>query len=64
VVLADAPSLVHARMVIALAGLDTDAEFREGHELDDKTARKVPKKLIGIRLSPKEAEQLLRRLTS
>jgi hypothetical protein len=30
-------------------------EFQEGHELDDKTAKKVPKAMIGRVLSRKEA---------
>jgi hypothetical protein len=38
-------SLSFARLKAAIAGMD--GEFREGHELDDKTARKVPKAQIG-----------------
>jgi hypothetical protein len=34
----------------------------ETHELDEKTARKVPKKMIGRVLSGKEAKELLKRL--
>jgi hypothetical protein len=36
--------------------------FQEGHELDDKTAKKVPKDMIGRLLSRKEATALLRKL--
>jgi len=61
VVLQGAPSLVHARMVTALPDLDAGLDFREGHELDDKTARRVPKASIG-NCSPKQAQALLKRL--
>src|SRR5262245_5288773 len=64
VVLQEAPSLVHARMRTALAGLDGGFEFREGHELDAKTAKKVPKASIGKCLSPKQAAALLKRLSA
>jgi len=64
VVLQEAPSLVHARMSTALAGLDGGFEFREGHELDAKTARRVPKASIGKCLSPKQAEALLKKLVA
>jgi hypothetical protein len=43
-------------MRAALAGLD-EGEFTEGHELDRKW--RVPKELIGRRLSQEEAERLL-----
>ena len=52
---------MHARMVTALADLDAGLDFREGHELDDKTARRVPKASIG-NCSPKQAQALLKRL--
>ena len=44
VVIEPAPSLVHARMKAAIAGLD-EGEFTEGHELDRKW--KVAKEMIG-----------------
>jgi hypothetical protein len=37
-------------MRAALAGLD-EGTFTEGHELDRKTEKKVPKAMIGRRLS-------------
>jgi len=64
VVLQEAPSLVHARMVTALAGLDGEMTFHEGHELDAKTARKVPSSAIGKCLSPKQAQAPLPKCTS
>jgi hypothetical protein len=58
VVIEPAPSLIHARIVAALAGLD-EGEFTEGHELDRKTEKQVPKAMIGCRLSQEEAKRLL-----
>lgn len=37
-------------------------EFQEGYELDDKTARKVPKAQVGKPLSRKQANALLKKL--
>jgi hypothetical protein len=44
----------------ALAGIE--GEFQEGHRLDAKMARKVPKALIGKRLSRTQATALLKKL--
>ena len=55
VVIEPAASLIHARMRAAIAGLQ--GQFTEGHELPQKW--KVPKQMIGRRLSQKEAEALL-----
>jgi hypothetical protein len=37
-------------------------EFQESHELDDKTAKRVPKAMIGRVLFRKEATALLTKL--
>jgi hypothetical protein len=58
VVIEPAPSLIHARMRASLANLD-QGEFTEGHELDRKW--RVPKAMIGRRLSQEEAKRLLAR---
>jgi hypothetical protein len=42
----------------ALNGLD-EGTFTEGHELDGKTAKQIPKSMIGRRLSQAEAKKLL-----
>jgi hypothetical protein len=49
-------------MHAALAGLGEGA-FTEGHELDGKTEKRVPKGMIGRRLSQGEAKRLLAKLT-
>jgi hypothetical protein len=58
VVIEPGTSLVHARMGAALAELD-EGEFTEGHELDRRTTKQVPKAMIGCRLSQEEAKRLL-----
>jgi hypothetical protein len=56
VVIQPAPSLVHARLVTAIA--EIEGEFTEGHQLDAKLIRKIPKNMLGKRLSSKQAGQL------
>jgi len=56
----DAASLVYARLAAAKAGFD--GTFVEGHELDAKTAKKIPKQMIGRVLLQKEAAALLKRM--
>jgi hypothetical protein len=50
VVIEPGASLIHARIRASLAGLD-EGTFTEGHELDRKTAKQVPKAMIGRRLA-------------
>jgi hypothetical protein len=45
-------------MQASLDGLD-EGTFTEGHELDRKTEKQVPKAMIGCRLSQEEAKRLL-----
>jgi hypothetical protein len=61
VVLQPAASLIHAKLAVDVQNL-TPGEFTEGHQLDAKLIKRIPKKLIGKVLSAKEAEQLLTRL--
>ncbi len=60
VIIQPAGDIITARMRAMLAGVAR--EFQEGHELDAKTAKKVPKGLIGRALSRKEATALLKTL--
>jgi hypothetical protein len=57
----EAGALITARIKASIAGFD--GEFVEAHALDAKTARKVPKKMIGRALSPREVSALLKRLS-
>ena len=58
VVIEPGASLIHARMRSVLADLD-QGELTEGHELDRKTTKQVPKAMIGRRVSQEEAKRLL-----
>ena len=55
-------ALILARLKASIAGFD-DGVFVEAHALDAKTAGKVPKKMIGRVLSPREVSALLDRLS-
>jgi hypothetical protein len=61
VVIEPGASPIHARLRASLAGLD-QGTFTEGHELDSKTGRQVPKEMIERRLSQEEAKRLLAKL--
>jgi hypothetical protein len=58
VVIEPGTSPIHARMRASLAKLD-EGDFTEGHELDRKTEKQIPKAMIGQRLSQAEAKRLL-----
>lgn len=60
IIIQPAGAIVAARMRALLAGVE--GEFQEGHELDDKMMRKVPKGMIGRVLSRKDAAALLKKL--
>ena len=58
----EAGALIFARLKASIAGFDAGV-FVEAHMLDAKTARKVPKKMIGRVLSPREVSALLDRMS-
>jgi hypothetical protein len=60
VILQPASSLVHARLVAAMN--HEPGTFSEGHELQKKHIRRIPKKMIGRCLSPRDAQQILKLL--
>ncbi len=60
IIIQSADHLVTARMKALLAGVK--GEFQEGYELDEKTIKKVPKRMIGRTLPRKEATALLKKL--
>jgi hypothetical protein len=51
---------IYARLKASIAG--HQGEFAEMHQLDEKTAKTVPKKMIGRGLSQEEAQALLARM--
>ena len=63
VVIMEAPSLIHARMVLAIQGNSEPGDFSEGHLLDPKLAKHVPSNMLGRCLSSREAQKLLKRLS-
>jgi type II secretory pathway component PulM len=60
VIIQPAGDIITARMRAMLAGME--GAFQEGHELDAKTAKKVPKPHIGKLLSRAQATALLKKL--
>jgi hypothetical protein len=53
VFIVEADFLMMAKVKAGIAG--QKGEFQEGHQLDAKTAKKIPVKMIGWTLSHKEA---------
>jgi hypothetical protein len=58
VVIVDSRSLTDARIWVA-GEFDLQAEFAEGHQIDESVAALVPAKAICRMLSPDEADELL-----
>ena len=44
-------SLIHARVRPALYGINADATFTQGHELDTERAARMPREYVGRMLS-------------
>jgi hypothetical protein len=59
VIVQPAGAIIAARMRALLAGIE--GEFQKGHELDAKTAKKMPKGMIERVLSRNEAAALLQK---
>jgi hypothetical protein len=62
VVVVEAPSLIEARLRVALEAVEADVDFAEGHELDAALAALVPAEQLDRMLSIEEANQLLKRV--
>jgi hypothetical protein len=62
VILQPASHLIHARLAAGVTHQLDPTTFSEGHQLDAKTIRKIPKDMIGKCLSSRQAQQLLKRL--
>jgi hypothetical protein len=62
VVLQPASSLIWARVHAATKNGLEPGSFIEGHQLDKKLIKKIPKDMIGKPLSSKQAQQLLKKL--
>jgi hypothetical protein len=61
VVIQPAPDPLHARFATDVAKLGV-GKFTEGHKLDAKMVKRLPKDLIGKRLTTRQAGQLLDKL--
>jgi len=64
IAIVEAPSLYHARMRAAVAGIGKAADFSEGLEIDAAHVRAIPQELIGKLLSPEQAAELKGRLSN
>jgi hypothetical protein len=61
VAMIEAPSLIHARMHVAVDGLDREMVYAEGHQLDAKLSAALKPSEIDRMLSPAEARSLVDR---
>jgi len=59
VVVIEASSLAHARLLAAQNGLGRASHFMDGHFIDPVRATPVPNEYVGRVLSPIEARQLM-----
>jgi hypothetical protein len=57
----EANAAIVARMQASIAG--HQGKFSVMHELDERTSKKVPKKMVGRVLTAKEAKALLKRFS-
>jgi hypothetical protein len=64
IAIVEAPSLYHARMRAAVAGIGKATDFSEGLEIDAAHVRAIPQELIGKLLSPEQATELKGRLAN
>ena len=64
IAIVEAPSLYHARMRAAVAGIGKAADFSEGREIDAAHVGAIPQELIGKLLSPEQAVELKGRLAN
>jgi hypothetical protein len=59
VAIIEAPTILHARMRLAVQGIGTPADFSDGKEVDVDRAALVPRELMGRLLLPDEAQRVL-----
>lgn len=59
----DRSTLLYARLNITMRGDAPASTFVEAHELDAKTAKKIPARMIGRALTQSEAQSLLKKIT-
>ena len=62
VVIIEAASLAHARLLAALNKLGRASHFAEGHSISPELAALIPDDFLGRTLSPTETRQLLKLL--
>jgi hypothetical protein len=62
VLIIEAPDLLQGRFRAGVFGLDEEADFAEGYEIDAEREAAVPKNMIGRMLSLDEAYRVIRRL--